>query len=277
MSVYDLEGTELNQVYDIEGTTLNQAYDIEGNELLNDNILTVMTYNVQWFTGINGQQTMQNLIISTYKPKIIGFQEFCREGTITTVGANMLSSYPTIVISNHYNYNAIASQLTLSNTTIADFSHQVGEARSYIKTYFVYDGKTICWINAHLSYENDSTQYAQAGEILAMAEEEDYAIITGDFNSYGLSTSSDDYIGLFKPFVDARYNLANSTAERGFNKTWTDATTATSLADLTYPCDNIITSGNIDILSVTYDATKLSYLDGSKIDHIPIVATLQIN
>jgi hypothetical protein len=36
-------------------------------------------------------------------------------------------------------------------------------------------------------------------------------------------------------------------------------------------------SNNIDITDVVFDTTKLSYLNGNAIDHIPVVATLRLS
>ena len=138
-------------------------------------------------------------------------------------------------------------------------------------------GKTITWINTHLCYLTQSVKFLQMAEVLALAETKDYVIITGDFNSMAETINDTEYTNMFKPFVDAGYNLANCTLERGFTKTWTDSVTATSLSDFSTTTDNIITSSNIQIQSVIYDVTKLSYLDGNKIDHIPLIAELVIN
>lgn len=286
MSVYDLNGNEIFAVYGKDGTALNQAYDIEGNPLLNLEPvnLTVMSYNVQWWQNFNSQQTMQEEIISKYTPDIIGFQEFSKNTNVPTVGANVLVDYPTIRLSNHYNFNALASKYTLTDITIADFQTQdqydistYGETRCYMKCYFTVGGRRICWINTHLCYQNATPQYAQMAELFAMAEQEDYVILTGDFNSHGMDIESADYTGLYKPYVDAGYHLINSTALTGFIKTWTSSKTATSTEQMTYPHDNIITSSNIEIASAFFDDTKFSYLNGQSIDHIPLVAEVTIN
>lgn len=283
MAVYDVDGNVLTAVYDIDGSLLTQAYDVDGNPLIvsDPDTLKVMTYNPQWFTKINSQQMMQSAIINNNNADIIGFQEFSKTTTIPSVASNALANYSTLILSNHYNYNAVASKYALSDMTIADFSAQdsyesANETRCYMKSYITIGTKRICWINTHLCYHSNVAQYAQMAEVFDMAQLEDYVIITGDFNSWALSINDDDYIGLFKPFVDARYNLANSTALRGFTKTWGDSTTAASTSDLTYPTDNIITSRNILIDSVTFDTTKFSYLDGNPIDHIPVIAELSI-
>lgn len=285
MAIYDISGNSLGAVYDIDGTSLGQAYDIDENPLLpGENLLTVMSYNVQWFTGINSQETMQNLIIQNNDADIIGFQEFSRNTSVPTVGANILSDYSTIRLGNHINYSAIASKIALSDITIADYAtqdtHDVQvwhETRYYMKSYFTQNGRRICWFNTHLCVQNTEPKYAQMLELFNMAEQEEYCIITADFNSFAHSVEDDDYINMFKQFVDAGYNLANCSSESGFTNTYSGSTTAASTSDLTTAPDSIITTGNIDIVSVLFDITKFQYLNGNAIDHIPVVAHLRIN
>ena len=285
MAIYDKSGNLLNSGYNVNGESLQNAYDKNGDVIFPTTLtIKVMTYNWQWLQSFNSQQTMQTAIIQNNNADIIGFQEFSKSSSVPTVGANALIGYRTIRLSNHYNYNALVSKnIILSDITIADFQTQdqydidtYNETRCYMKCYLTIGEKTICWINTHLCYHTDVSKYAQMAEIFALAEQEDYCIITGDFNSYALSVSDSDYINMFKQFVDAGYNLANSTAEQGFTKTWTDSSVATSPSQMTYATDNIICSGNIDINDIVFDTTKFSYLNGQSIDHIPIIATLEI-
>ena len=281
MAVYNINGNKVELVYDVSSERLQQVYDINKNRLLVDSIV-VMSYNVQDYKGINAQQAMQNAIISKYDADIIGVQEFYGTDTIPTIASSMFNGY-NLYRSNHKNFIAIASKSTLSDITVADYQSQdpkdmsqYSETRSYIKGYFTHKGKRICFINTHLCFLTTSYKYQQMSELFALAENEEYCIITGDFNFFGLSVSDNDYINMYKPFVDAGYNLANCTEDRGFTKTYSNSTTATSLDDFTNAADNIIVSGNININNVIYDLTKLNYLNGSVIDHIPIIATLQI-
>lgn len=283
MAVYNIYGNQLATVYDIDGTLLPAAYDINGDEIISggQKRIKVMTYNVQWFSKINSQQSMQNLIISKYNPNIIGFQEFTKTTTIPTVGQNMLIDYPYKQLSAHVNYMGIASKIAINDATSVDYTTQdtaaETERRAYQKCYIMVGGKRVAWFNTHLCYANSAPKYAQITELFNAAQQEEYFIITGDFNSVCLSASDADYIGMYKQFVDAGCNLANNSPTAGFTKTSTPNTTAASLADLTYTTDSIITSGNIDILSVVFDDTKLSYLDGNPIDHIPIIAEIEVN
>ncbi len=281
MAVYNINGNKVELVYDVSSERLQHVYDINKNRLLVDNIV-VMSYNVQDYKGINAQQAMQNAIISKYDADIIGVQEFYGTDTVPTIASNMFNGY-NLYRTNHKNFNAIASKISLSDITVADYQSQdpqdmsqYSETRSYIKGYFTKNGKRICVINTHLCLLTTSYKYQQMSELFALAENEEYCIITGDFNFFGMSVEDNDYINMYKQFVDAGYNLANCTEDRGFTKTYSNSTTATSLDDFTSAPDNIIVSGNININSVIYDLTKLNYLNGSVIDHIPIIATLQI-
>lgn len=285
MSVYDVNGNEIFAVYDVEGTELSQAYDIDGNPLLSFEPvdLTVMTYNVQHFTYINSQAEMLAKIFGDNDPDIIGIQEISTSRSVPTVGANALVNYPYIELSNHINYNGLASKIALSNVVSTDYQTQdqydidtCNETRCYMKCYFTVGNRQICWLNTHLSFHTASARYAQIAELFNIAQQERYVIITGDMNGVPFSTEDDDYIYMFKQFVDAGYNLANCSPTAGFTKTWTSARYPASLADLTNPYDNIITSGNITIRSVTFDTTKFDYETGNAFDHVPVVAEVTI-
>ena len=275
MAIYDIDGNTLDSCYDIDGTDLPLAYDVDGEIIYSqETTLTVMTYNVQWFTGINGQQQMQQSIINTYAPDLIGLQELTQNGTVPTIGQNVLSGY-TLRLSNHKNYIAFASKLPLSNVIVQDFQSQDpydmstwGETRAYMLADLTKNGKTIKWLNTHLCVHNLEYKSAQFAEIFNLIKDMEHVIITGDFNLI----TWDEYDDTFKMFADAGFKLANTTGV----KTYTDLTSATSLADFKQPTDNIIVSSDIDIDSVVFDTTKLSNLNGNAIDHVPVIVTLTI-
>lgn len=277
--IYDKTGNILQEVYNINPMSLSTAYDKDGNQVFGGGSVSnfiVMTYNIQYFSGINSQQSMQQHIINTYNADIIGLQELGTTGNIPSVGAAVLTEYPYKHIGVQTNKTALVSKKLLSNVMSGVFTNQLSETRGYQKAYIQVGGKTVCWINTHLEYQQNSVQYAQMKEVFDMAEEEDYVIITGDFNSDCMSVSDSDYIGLYKPFIDAGYKVANCSAETGFTKTWTNSTTATSTNEMTDPTDSIIVSSNIEIVSVVFDPTKFSNLDGNPIDHIAVIAYLSI-
>lgn len=269
-------------VESIGGQKLSEAYDLSGNQML-QNRLKVMTYNVQHFTGINSQAEMQSKIISDNTPDIISFQEFSDTRAIPTVGQAVLVEYPYVYISDHLNYLSVASKIPLTDITCVDYQVQDpeeitrwGETRVYFKAYFRFNGKNICFINTHLAVLDESVRNAQFLELVNMAMGEGYIIIAGDFNTTYSDFTSDTYINTTKKFLDAKYEVFNSTPSVGITKTWTGITSAVSLADFTANPDNIFTSSNIHIQQRAFDTTKLSYLDGNPIDHIAMVAMLEV-
>lgn len=286
MPIYDLFGNIVDEPYDLDLNVLSQVYDIDQNPLLpTEPDIVVMTYNVQFFRGLNSNQTMQDEIISKYEPSIIGMQELGTTSTLPTVAVNMLQDYPYKEFSDLHNRDLLVSKLPLSNVVYAEFEHQDpedmstwGDTRGYIMADISVNGKTIKWINTHLCYLTQSIKWQQMEELFDLAEQSEYVILMGDFNSEPMDSAySDDYVHMYKQFVDAGYKLANNSPKVGFTNTWTNSTSPSSLADFTWPCDSIIVSPNIHILNRVFDLTKLEYLDGNPVDHIPVVARLVVN
>ena len=285
MAIYDTFGNDIHSAFRKNGGSLSSAYDVNGGLVFSnyEPDLTVMTYNVQWFTKINSQQAMQQAIIDEYDADIIGLQELSTNGSVPSLGRTVLSDY-TLRLSNHKNYMAFASKITLSNVVIADFVNQdpvdaseYNETRAYMMADISVGGKTVKWINTHLAPNTASYRYLQMAEVFDLAEQSEYVVITGDFNCLCGEIGDAEYVNMVKPFVDAGYNVANCTQSHGITKTWTNKTSVTSLADFTYPTDNIIVSSNINILDIIYDLTKLSYQNGQPLDHVPIIARLLIH
>lgn len=291
MGGYTKDGIEIFHAYDINGNYLNQAYDINGNEIFHRDIpegkekLSVMSYNVQYFIGINSQLNMQREILNKNKPLIISCQELTRNGVIPDIGQAMLSEYPIKYLTppnSNRSDMGIASKLELYDSTIIDFQTQdphdweaYHAIRDYIKTYFYFNSKRICFINTHLSYHIDYT-IGQIDELLDAVSNEEYFILMGDFNTNVPSFTSDYYYNTYKKFVDKGYNLVNSSPKSGITKTYTSRPYAELLTQFLSATDCIIVSSNIDIYSTNFDTTKLFYLNGDAIDHIPVCATLLI-
>ena len=237
--------------------------------------LKVMTYNVQWFSGINNQLAMQEKIVSKYHAPIICLQELTTTGKISSVGKTALADYKYQYQSDHKNYLGIASQYKLKNVRSRDFRHQdpedmerYGETRAYMTAVLEIDGKRIKLINTHLCFRTPEVKYQQMREIFSSAKRAEYAIITGDFNYFV------EYEEMYKQFADAGFHLANCGTKAV--KTWTEKANPKRLSQFTYPTDNIITSGNIRIKKAMFDRTKLKYENGDPVDHIPVVARLYI-
>lgn len=292
MGVYALDGTQLPTIYGTDGSEVINGYDVNGNIIhpIGPTILKVMTFNVQAFSGMNSQADMMADIFGTYDADIIGFQE-CVSGlsNIPSAIRSSLSDYPNTFFSSHYNYNAVFSKIALQNTVSQDYNTQDtaevsnwGETRCYIKCYLNVGGKTVCWLNTHLCVTTASSKYDQMAELFALAEQEEYCILTGDFNQHSTQTSDVGWQNMYKRFVDAGYNLANCKDDNHYVWTFSPKTTATGLDDTSAfyapnAPDNIITSSNITFNNIVFDEIKLEYLDGNTIDHVGMVAELQIN
>ena len=277
MAIYTVNGNLINNAYDVNGNNLIQAYDINGNPLLIDGVdITVMSYNVQSFTDLNGNQSMQETILNTYDADIIGFQEMTQRNVMPDIATALLVDYPYTYLGEQGTKTAFASKYALSNYSFTAFQNVSTGARGYQKAYFTVDDKTICWINTHLATSQEETyKVAQAQEIFNAVQNELYFIITGDFNTGCESTAEEEYTTIMKQFIDAGYHSANCSNQHGFIGTWTNGTTADSHFE---PTDHIITSANIYIRNVIADTTKIDVAaqTGQTIDHLPLIAFLTI-
>lgn len=282
MPIYDKNGTSLLSAYDKNGSALTQAYDKDGNPLLApvSTSLVVMSYNIQWFDGMNSNTAMQEEILAVYDADIIGFQEFqyASSSIIPSKAITLLSgSYSYLQMCNYGNKVASASKCPLVDYTTVPFSVQTDDGKSYTTATITVDGKEILIVNAHLTTSNyETAKVQQASEVFAALQGHEYFILTGDFNTVCKSVNDAEYITIMKQFVDAGYNCANCTSQHGFLNTWTSGSTESGTW---YPCDHIITSANISIDSVTVDERKIAVAaeTGQSIDHLPIIAELTIN
>lgn len=287
--IYKKDGTAQNYGYSVNGSNLSEAYDINGRELLDKNYdIVVMSYNYQWCYKINSQLTMQQAIIDLYDADIIGIQEACKRSDVQN--RVRIGSFPNIanVFLSGYEYKQLSVEATNKNAMVSKlpmvgyenilYTEDDDETWDYQKCYIVVGGKTVAWYNTHLTWRDDAAtlerKYAQMAELRAAVSQEQYAIITGDFNFYGSAAGDTEYNRMYKPFVDEGFKLAN--VQHGTQNTFTLSTTATSLSELSTCTDNIIVSGNIDIVNVVYDTTKFSYLNGDPIDHIAMTAYLAV-
>lgn len=273
MAVYDSEGNALTAIYDADGNSLQTAYDAEGNVIYRRE-MTVMSYNVQWLSGLNSNQTMQRLILDTYDADIIGIQEWTQLGTTKPTDMPLFSDYNYSYLGIQTNKTALVSKPVLTDVVGHVFENQGNETKGYQTAWFNYGDKDIFWVNAHMFYDDRSVIAPQCEEIFDIVQDKEYFIITGDFNVLCKSTSSVWYTECMKQFIDAGYNSANCSEQHGFLDTWTGGK---DTSGTWYCLDQIITSPNLEIIDVVVDQTKLNYLDGTNaIDHLPIIARLRI-
>lgn len=279
MSIYDVSGSELNSCYDVNGNELSYAYDVNGNEIFNSippNTFKVMTYNCQTWTGRSGNETLMRGIFDSTRPLLVGLQECGNVGT----GVYVPGTFAYGAVGEVANVNNPVAQM--SNVPFTDFeafsyaSYGIsGSLRGFTKCYVTIDGKTIAWFNTHLEfYTGDfspaSPHALQMDKIFEIISQEDTFILTGDFNVLG----SQEYNDCIKQFVDAGFNMCNWTQATGYVDTWYEGTTIETATD-SAPTDNIITSADLAIRHIEYNTAKLSVTTG-QIDHLPIVATIEI-
>lgn len=269
MSIYNVSGNELSSCYDVSGNSLDKAYDVNGNEIFSSvpsNTFKVMTYNVQLWSGRNGNETLVRGMFDSTDPLLVGLQE-CRD-----VGTG-------IYVPDYFPYGAVGtvewvnnpvaqmSMIPFTNFTAYKYTNGV---RGYTKCYVTINGKTIAWFNTHVEISSSEQHGLQMQEIFEVVQEEETFILTGDFNV----DSSDEYNDYVKPFVDAGYNLCNWTSQTGWVDTWFEGTTVETATD-SAPTDNIITSADLAIRHIEYNTAKLAVTTG-QIDHLPIIATIEI-
>ena len=289
MAVYNLNGTEIQNIYNKSGNKISQAYDKSGNPLIGDSVLKVMQYNVGQFYIGDGNviptelkstySTLQTTIFNNHNPDICLMQEspriFCADGTLSD---DFLSTWFNQFASSrggiNYQAHRIATKgYTISNYQEIEFTHPYGNYPGYETCTMSINGHNILFVNTHMT-TSQSEQESQCADILNAVSNAEYFIICGDFNTVISSLSDTDYINCIKPFVDAGYNTANCGS---FGILSTYYATADPDASYKPATDQIIVSSNITIQDAYVDTTKLTDGIDAKIDHLPLIAELVIN
>ena len=241
----------------------------------------IMSYNVQCFDYINSQASVQTKIFDKNNALVVGIQELSTSRTIKPVGQIALAEYPHKYLSAHKAFLGFASKEKLKNIINRDFKAQdpqditeYNQTRAYMMADLEIGGKTITLINSHLCFHTQSIKFQQMKELFDVARQKEYVILTGDFNCFITSPGDMEYNNMYKPFVDAGFHLSDCDGK--ITKTWTDKINPGSLSNFTYATDNIIVSPNIIMKKVYFDKTKLKYPNGYPMDHIPVIALVEI-
>ena len=286
MAIYDIYGNELSSVYDIEGHELDNAYDIEGNLVYTKEPITLkaMTYNVgQWWYGSGANvpaekdemyYALQNGIIQNANADVLFLNEYRDEfsGTGRTALSLLEQYYPYIETrsggSGLYIGRAICSKYPLAQYV----THTYSGANYYDSATITVDGIPITAIVTHLS-TNKTNRLAQLQTLISFLNNQNRFICCGDLNSAvggsEQTTGASDYRDMIVPLLNEGFNLANCS-DYGFLVTYTDGSWSGCL-------DNIITSSNISINSAHVDTTKLTDDITDRVDHMPLIAELEIN
>lgn len=288
MSIYDVNATELYSAYDLNGNTISNAYDVNGNLIFTGSgavRFRVMSYNVQWFSNLNSDVTIQNEAFVTQAPDIVGVQEMTRGSSYPTIDGIPANTYLrekgftyVNMASSMDNKVAIATKYPTTYFTETLYTEQ--GTQGYVKCYVNIGGKQIAFYNTHLIPYHGETQLAirasQIQRLLTDIANEETFILTGDLNTdLCFDTTGTDYINVIKPMIDAGYNVANCNPNGdGFMPTWSNSTDFTTNL---YNLDNIVTSSDITMVDVWRDMYKISHNPNEyAIDHIPLLADLEI-
>lgn len=298
--IYDVNGNILASAYSVNGSPLSVAYDIDGNVIFMSDAkeIKVMSYNCgQWLTGggtgtstentnaVNHRALLQS-IMTAQDPDILCIQEYwdvIGSVTVKDLLTTYMPYYQEVNGKTAYYGHAIFSKypitdfMTSALSSPLDFKtvNQSSNVGRFIdRCIITVDGIEITVFNTHLATSNqEETKVAQSELICDYIANYNRFILCGDFNTVCKSTSDTEYTTIMKQFVDAGYHVGNCSNQHGFTDTFTDGSTASGTW---YPCDHIITSSNIGIKTVTVDETKLTDGLNEKIDHLPLIANLEV-
>lgn len=290
MSVYGFRGNALDHIYGVDGEELKNAYDVDGNLIYDGDVsksIKVMQYNCgQWYDGGHDNvpaskdaeyYDLQTKMIDDANPDILALEEYTAQ--FSKAGRTALS-----FLSQRFTYyheqtdgttTTVTQRAIFSKYPISDYvTHRFQDADNntyYYDTCTIMVGDTpVHFIITHLHWNNRTYRNNESALILADANNYETVIICGDMNTVDCyNTSGADYNAVLKKFVDDGYHLANG-GDFGFIYTLENSGTE-------YCLDNIITSSNILIESVYADRTKINDEITDATDHLPLIATLQIN
>lgn len=289
MAIYNKNGQVLSNVYNVNGQEQPKAYDINGAEIFSNepSNIKVMTYNVGgWYIGSGTNvpadkdeqyYNLQRGMIVNNDPDILILQEYWT--TFSQAGRSALTMlkdlFPyvkTVKGTDQWYGHAICSKYPLTGYTEHIYSNS---AKRYYDSCTITVGATsITVLNTHLDVQSQSARTEQINQLIPFLEQKQRFIIGGDFNAMitdsTANTSSTPYIENVKPFVDAGFNTANF-GSFGFLLTCVDRTNGTH-----YYLDNIYTSSNLTITDAYVDDTKLNDLIDDPIDHMPLIATIEL-
>lgn len=283
--IYSLNGTPLSSAYNLNGNSTN-AYNLAGEKIFPDSIeLKVMTYNVGgWYIG-SGRNVpaaqkaeylaLQTGMIQAADPDVLCIQEylanFSDDGTSALSMLQELFPYVHAKVSGTYFGRAICSKYPITNYVERTYAQESN--RYFDSCTITVNGNAITFINTHLGL-TQANRDAEIAQLIQYLNTLNTFICCGDFNTAitdaNLTTTSPEYISNVKPFVDAGFRTANF-GQFGFMLTCVDRLDGTH-----YYLDNEYTSSNITILDAYVDETKLTDLIDDPIDHMPLIATLQI-
>ena len=286
--IYALDGSPISAAYALDGNSLNFAYDIEGNKIYTSAPIRVMQYNVGgWYIGSGTNvpsnldsafYALQNGIISTQDADILCIEEYW--DTFSGAGRTSISMlqqyYPYIQPTQgntQYWGRCVCSKYPIVSITHHTFQ---GDSRGYDEAVINIGGENILVICALLNPSDNSLKASEATEIFNTVSAFDGRyVICGDFNSTLYDPMSETNVAIYKQFLDDGCSIANDGA---FGILPTACNSANWASDK-FAIDNIICSDGITITDVWTDLIKTTNADvlaAGKIDHIPLIAELEL-
>ena len=291
MSIYDVDGAELFSAYSVNGNNVSILFNVDGEEIF-PSTLKVGTYNVgSWYDGSHDNvpsakdaeyYALQTEILQKNNFDILVLEEYTKQFSKTgrTAKSVLDPFFPYIreqggdVVTNTYG-RCICSKYPISNYTVRNYSSGTS---NYFDSCNVTVGNVVFTVFVtHLHWSNtypDSTREAQVAQLISTASQYQNVIIGGDFNT-GISKNHTDeenkerYDDFVKPFVDNGFNSANFSD-------FGDFVTCIDSNSTEYYLDNIYTSSNISITDSYVDETKKNDLLNDTIDHMPLVAIVEV-
>lgn len=289
MPVYDLNGNQLAHVYDLDGNELSTAYDIDGNVIYTAEspVIKVMSYNIGgWYDGQGtnvpaskdqAYYALQSAIFEENNVDVLCMQEYMTQFSSTRTAESVLSPYFQYrncrQVGTYYG-RGICSKYALSDYTVNTYTDNAN--RYYDKAYINVGGRRIAVFTTHFDPQSFNNRKSEVRQLITALSNEEYFICCGDYNVLTIRTDSDipltetdDYVEIVTPLLNEGFHCAN-WSDNGFIPTLGRTTPLACI-------DSIITSSNIDIISAYTDASKVGNPVVEYVDHIPFIATLQIN
>lgn len=285
--VYDINGNPLAAAYDINGNPLSAAYDIDGINIYSAatpdaTSIKVMSYNVgQWYTGTGvvvpaekdaEYYSLQKSMIDAIDADILVLQEYRDNMSETgrTALSMLINKYPyqyaKTVNTGIYFGRAIYSKYPLSGYTVNTYSQSDAAGRYYDKVTVRVGDTPISVINTHLALTL-SYRDAQIAEVIAYIKSlGGHFILCGDLNMMANATWEEAYDSIVAPMLAEGWHLANGESEA--------VTTYYGDGSELLALDNIIS--DLPISGVYTDTTKLTDDISDTIDHVPLVATVEL-
>ena len=284
MPIYDANGNQLYHAYDADGNELNYAYDAEGNVIYRKEAITlkVMQYNVgQWYTGDGDNvpankdaeyYALHNGMIQNADADILFINEYWNNiSKLPRTALSMLEQYYPYIhaedgASGYYG-RAICSKYPLSNWTHHTYTNE--STRYYDSAEITVNGVPITLVITHLSTDQ-AKRMVQIPELITYLNSLDRFIAGGDYNT-GVKPNIDDqrYETNVVPFIEAGFNMANFMVNG-------QLVTCIDGDGQDYCIDNIVASSNITFTDAYVDTTKTTDQINDKVDHMPLIAEIEL-